>query len=137
MTYATEGVDLSRMRYPFLRRSVPAQSANVEAAYDEIYGRLHHIDEQTASISPDTYKIRFEGEWVFYKFVTPRKRHMYGKIEESESFIEKFVRNVAWMKDQRAEDVERRKAAWEKGVNNIMDGFEDKAQEMRPAALST
>ena len=137
MTYATEGIDFARMRYPFLKRSVPVQNANVEAAYDEIYGRLHHVDEQTASISPDTYKIRFEGDWVFYKFVSPKKRHAYGKVEESESFTEKFVRNVAWMKDQRAEDVEKRNAAWEKGLSNGMDGFENKAEDVRPSSLST
>lgn len=129
MTYATEGVDQSAMQYPFLRRSIPVQHPNVEAAYEEIYAQLYHRDDQTASISPDTYKIRIDGEWVFYRFVSPRKKYTPGKIEENERFVEKFVRNVAWMKDQRAEDVERRKAAWEKGVKDGMDGFESKAQD--------
>src|SRR6202012_4562767 len=102
---------------------------NVEAAYEEIYAQLYHQDDQTASISPDTYKIRIDGEWVFYRFVSPKKKYTPGKVEENESFMEKFVRNVAWMKDQRAEDVERRKAMWEKGVKDGMDGFESKAQD--------
>ena len=129
MTYATEGVDQSRMQYPFQRRSMPAQNTNVEAAYEEVYGSLHHQDDQTASISPDTYKLRMEGEWVFHRFVTRKKNYTPGKVVENEKFLEKFVRNVAWMKDQRAEDVEKRKAIWEQGVKDGMDGFEMKVQE--------
>ena len=129
MTYATEGVDQSRMQYPFIRRSMPAPNANVETAYEEVYGSLYHQDGQTASISPDTYKIRMEGELAFYRFVTSKKKYTPGKIEENERFLEKFVRNVAWMKDQRAEHVERRKAVWEHGVKDGMDGFETKVQE--------
>lgn len=35
-----------------------------------------------------------------------------GKIEENQKFVKRFTRNTAWMKDQWAEDVERRMASW-------------------------
>lgn len=124
MTDATEGVDQSRMRAAFLRRNVPPQNANVEAAYQEVFGMLQHIDEQTAFISPETYKILLQNDFGFSHQLPAElsigKAYEVGKIEESEKFREKFVRNTAWMKDQRAEDVDRRKAAWEKGVK---EGF--------------
>lgn len=152
MTDATEGVDLSRMAFPFLRRNITEPHADVDKAYDEVYGQLHHSDHQTVSISPDNYKIRLDHDWQFWRPVpgttdvqlrngTTRRKVMkeytYGKIEENEAFREKFVRNTAWMKDQPAEDVERRKAAWERGVKESMMGFDEQVAELERAASSS
>ncbi|KAJ4669681.1 Transcriptional regulatory protein sin3 [Exophiala dermatitidis] len=124
MTDPTEGVDQSRMRHPFLRRNIAPQNANVESAYEDVYGELEHYDEQTAFISPESYKVFLQKDFCFNRpkaLEKPSaKGYEVGKIEESEKFREKFVRNTAWMKDQRAEDVERKKAAWERGVK---EGF--------------
>jgi len=112
------------MRKAYLQRNIAPQNANIEAAYQEVYGDLDHIDEQTAFISPETYKLVLREEYGIARQhpmdASNGKRYEAGKIEESEKYREKFVRNTAWMKDQRAEDVERRKAAWEKGVR---EGF--------------
>ena len=132
MTYATEGVDQSKLSPPFLRRSIPEQVAHVDAAYEEVYGSLYHHDDQTASISPDTYKMRMEGEWIFYRLVTPGKKYSCGQIQANENFVEKFVRNVAWMKDQHAEDVERCIAMWQRGIKEGMEGIEEKVISERP-----
>jgi len=115
MTDATEGVDQSKMNFPYLRRNIAPQNALIEAAYQEVYGNLKHVDEQTAFISLDSYKILLQGDYGFVRNVTMRKPYEAGRIEESERFRERFVRNTAWMRDQRAEDVEDKKAAWEKG----------------------
>ena len=113
---------------PFLRRNIAPQNANIEAAYQEVYGNLDHIDEQTAFISPDSYKLLLQGDFQFLRrsaLEKPlRKAYESGKIEESERFREKFVRNTAWMRDQRAEDVERKKAAWERGVKEGFSGYD-------------
>jgi paired amphipathic helix protein Sin3a len=129
MTDATEGVDQSKMHLPYLRRNIAPQNANIEPAYEEIYGELDHVDEQSAFISPDSYKLILKND---YGFLRPsagdklsRKHYEAGKIEENEKFREKFVRNTAWMKDQRAEDVERRKAAWEKGIKEGFSAYLD------------
>ncbi|KIV86574.1 hypothetical protein PV11_02175 [Exophiala sideris] len=124
MTDATEGVDLSKLRKAYLQRNIAPQNANIEAAYQEVFGDLGHVDEQTAFISPETYKLVLRKEYGFERQhpveSSSGKSYEAGKIEESEKYREKFVRNTAWMKDQRAEDVERRKATWEKGVR---EGF--------------
>ncbi len=129
MTDATEGVDQSKMHMPYLRRNIAPQNANIEAAYDEVYGELDHVDEQTAFISPESYKLILKNDFAFLRRIVknkPRKkRYEKGRIEENEKFREKFVRNTAWMKDQRAEDVERRKAAWERGIKEGFAGYLD------------
>lgn len=121
MTDATEGIDQSRMRSPYVKRNIAPQNANIEAAYEEAYGDLDHTDEQTAFISPESYKLLLQNEFGFvHRGAVEKASSAESKAHESERFREKFVRNTAWMKDQRAEDVERRKAAWEKGVK---EGF--------------
>lgn len=129
MSDATEGVDQSRMHAAFLRRNIAPQNANIESAYQEVYGDLDYLDEQTAFISPDSYKLLLQHDFGFTRrsaLQTPsRKSHEARKIEESEKFRDKFVRNTAWMKDQRAEDVEQMKARWEKGVKEGFIGLDD------------
>lgn len=129
MTDATEGVDQGRVRPSYLRRNIAPQNANIEAAYNEVYGSLAHFDEQTAFISPDTYKLFLHHDFGFTKLETgdgpSGKQYESGKIEENEKFREKFVRNTSWMKDQRAEDVEQRKAAWERGLKEGNFDFHD------------
>ncbi|EXJ91680.1 hypothetical protein A1O3_00230 [Capronia epimyces CBS 606.96] len=129
MTDATEGIDQSRMHSPFLRRNIAPQNAHVEMAYQEVYGDLNHYDEQTAFISPESYKLFLQKGFSFVRGEAVEKpsakRYEVGHIEESERFREKFVRNTAWMKDQRAEDVERKKAAWERGVKEGFLGLEE------------
>lgn len=110
MTEPTEGVDQSRMRHPYLQRNVAPQNANIEPAYKEVYGDLDHMDEQTAFISPETYKLLLHNDFGFVRAAAierpSAKLYEVGKPAESERFREKFVRNTSWMRDQRAEDVE-------------------------------
>lgn len=126
MSEATEGVDQSSMRFPYLRRNIAPQSANLDTTVAEVYGNLEHFDNQTAFISPDTYKLLLSNDYIFWRTTAQsKKKYSEGKIEENEPFREKFVRNSAWMKDQRPEDVQRRNAAWEKAKAEGLDGFEE------------
>ena len=132
MSEATEGVDQARMRFPFLRRNVAPQNANLETTVAEVYGSLEHFDNQTAFISPDTYKLLLSNDYIFWR-TTAYSKKKYDlsepvkerKMDENESFREKFVRNTAWMRDQQPEDVARRKAAWEQAVKEGLDGYEE------------
>ena len=124
MTDATEGVDQAKMRPPYLRRNMAPQNANIEAAYQEVYGNLSHVDDETAFIGPDSYKLHLQGDFGFTRVAEMGKAYEAGKIEESEIFQERFVRNTAWMRDQRAEDVERKKATWEKGKAEGFTGYD-------------
>ena len=132
MSEATEGVDQGRMHFPFLRRNVAPQNANLDTTVAEVYGSLEHFDNQTAFISPDTYKLLLSNDYIFWRTTAyPRKKYDTSepvkdrRMEENESFREKFVRNTTWMRDQQPEDVARRKAAWEQAVKEGLDGFEE------------
>lgn len=132
MSEATEGVDLNRMRFPYLRRNVAPQDKRLETTVAEFYSNLEHFDNQTAFISPDSYKLLLSADYIFWR-TTAYSNKKYDssmpvkdrKMEENESFREKFVRNTTWMKDQQPEDVGRRKAAWEQAVKEGFNGFEE------------
>jgi len=115
MTDATEGVDQAKMLPAYLRRNIAPQNANVEAAYQEVYATLAHIDDQTAFISPDSYKVLLKG---VFEFVRPSIGEQVSsdakalRKEMAETFKEKFLLNTTWMRDQSADDVELKKAAW-------------------------
>jgi hypothetical protein len=100
------------------------QNANIEAAYQEVYGNLVHVDDETAFISPNSYKLLLQGDFGFVRKAEMRKAYEAGKLEESEKFRERFVRNTAWMRDQRAEDVEHKKAGWERGKTEGFAGYD-------------
>jgi histone deacetylase complex regulatory component SIN3 len=132
MSEATEGVDQSSMRFPFLRRNVAPQSASLDTTVAEVYDNLEHFDNQTAFISPDTYKLLLSNDYIFWRNkVKPKKKYDTSdpvkdrKIEENESFRQKFVQNTAWMRDQQPDAVARRKAAWEQAVKEGLGGFEE------------
>lgn len=120
MRETTEGVDISRMLPPFLRRNLLKQDKDVdiESSYKEVYGRLQHYDDQEIIVNEETYRMSFTPGQTFM-FARPsmsKKMYTVGKIEESEPFVQRFVRVTAWMTDQRPEVVERKKAAWERGL---------------------
>lgn len=123
MSEATEGVDQSAMHMPYLRRNIAPQSANIESAYQEVFGNITHFDNQTAFISPDTYKLLLGGQYMFSREgVKARKVYPeFGtKPAENERFRKTFVRNTKWMENQSQEYVESVKAEYERMVR---EGF--------------
>ncbi|KAI9870445.1 MAG: hypothetical protein M1823_008740, partial [Watsoniomyces obsoletus] len=71
-------------------------------------------------------------DYIFWRNkVKPKKKYDTSdpvrnrKIEENESFRQKFVQNTAWMRDQQPDAVARRKAAWEKAVKEGLGGYEE------------
>lgn len=127
MSEPTEGLGLdpARLRRTYLQRNIPPQSSDPKTAYMENLGNLDYFDDQAAIIDIESYKLHLQGIYAFERQgLKPGKQYAEGSKAESEPFREKFVRNVAWMKDQRTEDVEARKAAWDKGVREGLTDFE-------------
>lgn len=128
MSEATEGVDQSAMHMPYLQRNVAPQSANIERAYQKVFGNITHFDNQTAFISPDTYKLLLSNDYIFWRHGI-QARKLYGpsgkKPPENEKFRESFVRNTKWMENQSQEHVEGVKADYERMVR---DGFHGESE---------
>jgi paired amphipathic helix protein Sin3a len=121
MTDATEGVDHSRMNFPYLRRNIAPQNANIESAYQDVYGSLAHDESnQKAFISPDSYKILLQGAGGFAREFGVKQKEGSRRTEELDRFRDRFMRNTAWMHDQDADYVEKQKIAWSTGKK---DGF--------------
>ena len=125
MSEPTEGLDTARLRRTYLPRNIPPQSSDPRTAYMENFGNLDYFDDQAAIIDIESYKLHLQGIYAFERQgLKPGKHYTEAQKAESEPFREKFVRNVAWMKDQRREDVAARKAAWDKGVREGLADFE-------------
>ena len=125
MSDATEGIDSVKYRRPYLPRNIPPQSSDPRVSYMENIGSLNYVDSQFAYIGADNYKLWLGGLFAFERQkVKARKQYVFGQKHESESFRERFVRNVSWMKDQTKEAVETRNAAWEKGLQDGLMDFE-------------
>ncbi|KAK5088116.1 Transcriptional regulatory protein sin3 [Lithohypha guttulata] len=126
MSEPTEGIDPAKVRRPYLQRNIPLQSSNPQISYAENIDSLNHTDQQFAYIGADTYKLYLSGIFAFERQgVRASGRYLAGEQAQSEPFREKFVRNVVWMKDQPMEAVEARLAAWERGLREGLQGFED------------
>jgi histone deacetylase complex regulatory component SIN3 len=115
----TEGVDLSQLRSPCLRRRLPHSKGSVEDAYVAVYGTLESDDAQAVSISPETYKMYYEGGLSFYREVSGRE-----KKHENDHFEDKLVKNPTWVGEESEEAVNRRTAAWTKALKEDLSGYE-------------
>jgi hypothetical protein len=119
MSDSTEGVDLSQVRVPYLRRRLSLSKGSDEDTYAAVFGTLESNDTQTVSISPDNYKIYWEGGFNFHREVFGRE-----KKQENDQFEEKLVKNPAWTRDETEEAVNRRMAAWTKALEADLLGYE-------------
>ena len=120
MTDQTEGVDLSQVRWPFLRRSLSPSKGSIEETYSAVIGNLHHEDSQVISISPDNYKMYYEGGFTFYREVSgPEKK------QEHEGLKEKLVERPGWAREEGEAGSARRMAAWRKALEEDLSGYED------------
>lgn len=132
MTDATEGVDQSQLRQPFLRRNIAAQNVNIEAAYEEVYGNLDHFDNQEAFISPDTYRVILKQGFAFWRVTESERlevggkgsKYKAGEIAENHAFREKIVDNKTWWRDLPNERVaESAEREWEGRVRAGGEGL--------------
>ena len=130
----TEGIDTSRMRLPFLKCNLSPQYASVEDAYAAVYANLHNNDTQTIAISPDNCKIHYEKTFTFCREVEEKDEPQ--KMQQNDRFREKLVRNTTWMRDEREEEVDGRKAAWQKALGDANGGLANFEEHLAGSATT-
>lgn len=121
---STEGVDLARVRYPFLHRSLPAEGTTSAREWTTIASS----EDLVIRVSVDEYKLRYDAhpgskEWFFH---SDERRSGGGRegIERAEKvkeqragrFAEKMVMNNAWMKGLSKNDVDAKNEEFRKFV---------------------
>lgn len=140
----TEEVDLNRVTSPYLKNRFLKSD---ELPEDERFDLLKHSDKTTILISPASYVMKFIASEPFgvggvEYFVQPDKARSglsesipnpieeYKGLKESrrERIQELLIRNTSWMKDVSRDDVDARKAAFKKDLEEpkvIKDDEED------------
>jgi paired amphipathic helix protein Sin3a len=115
----TEGVPHSRVGKSFLKRNL-AKDIDVSTMLSD--------DRQELRVDVSTYRIIFTyngipGRPFVYEKKISKNEMAYAedalrkeKAKRDAKMKEKFVDRAAWMKDQSEEEVEGRKAAWKKGL---------------------
>jgi paired amphipathic helix protein Sin3a len=128
----TEEVDLTRVSAPYLKNVL---LKNADLSEDDRFDLIKHYDKVTILISPASYVMKFiasepHGTGGNMYFVQPDKvrsglsesvsnpTEEYKKLAENrqERVQELFGRNTIWMKDASRDDVDARKAAFKKDL---------------------
>ncbi len=128
----TEEVDLSRVHYPYLKKRLAKTEDLTE---EERFDHVKHSDKITVSISPAAYVMTFINSEPFgtggvqyflqpdavragLSEAVPKPTEEYKKLndERRERVQEILVRNNSWMKDLSREDVEAKKTAFKKDL---------------------
>ncbi|KAF1975211.1 hypothetical protein BU23DRAFT_503770 [Bimuria novae-zelandiae CBS 107.79] len=124
----TEGLEFNKLRHPYLAKRL----AKLEGVSDDDrFETLKSEDKITVSILPHNYTMKFLASEPFgiggvQYFVQPDEiRAGVGSKEEYETLIESkkervqelFVRNNEWMKNLSRDDVDERKAAFRKDLD--------------------
>ena len=150
----TEEVDLSRVHYPYLKKRLAATS---DPAEDDRFEHVKHSDKITVSISPAAYIMSFVNSEPFgpggvqyflqpdtvragLSEATPKPDEEYKRLndERRERVLELLCRNNSWMKDLSRDDVDEKKAAFKKDLEEPRKkggdaGGEDEDVEMEEA----
>lgn len=124
----TENVDFGKLRHPYLKNRL-AKMEDVND--DDRFEHLKQLDKITVSISPVNYAMKFIATEPFgtggvHYFVQPdATRFGVGSKDDYEALVESrkdrvqelFVRNNEWMKGLSRDDVEARKVAFKKDMD--------------------
>ncbi|KAF1830335.1 hypothetical protein BDW02DRAFT_642257 [Decorospora gaudefroyi] len=128
----TEEVDLSRVHYPYLKKRL---AKTEDLSDEERFDHVRHSDKITISISPAAYRMDFIkghpfGSGGIQYFIqpdavragvsesVPKPSEEYKKLndERRERVQEILVRNNRWMKDLSRDDVDAKKTAFKKAI---------------------
>jgi paired amphipathic helix protein Sin3a len=137
----TEQIDLSKVKPPYLKNRL---AKNDDLSSDERLDSVEHRDTISISINPYSYRIRFInseplGTGGVQYFVHPDKLEGEEKVRavlmsralreiRKERIQERLIRNTNWMKDVSRDDVDARKAAFKKDIEEpraVGEGDED------------
>jgi paired amphipathic helix protein Sin3a len=128
----TEEVDISRIHYPYLKKRLAKTEGILE---EDRIDSVKYDDKITVSISPAAYIMTFINSHPFgtggvqyflqpdavlagVSEAIPKPTEEYKKLndERRERAQEKLVRNNSWMKDMSRDDVDAKKAAFKKDL---------------------
>lgn len=120
----TEGIDLSKIDWPFLKRNMPPMLKS-EEEYNSLYTPQENKDHLTIRISPNNYHIQYDPftEDYFLHGLVVQNRGLaaaQGKVKQKRKslFREKFSMNTDWMTGLTKDEVEKINAdfcSWIKG----------------------
>ena len=108
----TEGLDLSKIDWPFLRRNMPPM-LDSEEEYTRIYTPQWNEDGLVIRISVNNYHMQYEpGTWDWWVHnAAVEKRGLSGRKAMQEArkqkFSEKFELNNSWMVGKSVEEVDQ------------------------------
>lgn len=136
----TEEVDHVNIKFPYLRKRL----AKVEdvTEQDERLDVVKHSDKMTVSISPQTYNITFINSEPFgtsgVQYFTLPDTIRAGVSESAaqlnearrERAQEKLVRNNTWMRDLSRDEVDSKKAAFKKRIEESKQASDNDDVEM-------
>ncbi len=138
MIEPTEGVPLSRIQVPFLKRNLPpkksSSSTEDEESQDSILDSSISRENLVVRISVNSYKILYDQdtEDFFAKRDWPWRGESEGVKETKEKrkrvFGEKFVTNPKWMSDMEEGDVEKLVDGYRKLVEGTLGDGGDKGK---------
>jgi paired amphipathic helix protein Sin3a len=121
----TEGLEIARLSYPYLKQRL---AKTEDADEGNVFEDIKHQDKITVSISPAMYTMKFiasepSGNGGIQYFVHP-KNAAVGSVSMSspEKLRESWFQNVSWMKDSSQEDVEAHKIAHKKEMDDDRTG---------------
>ena len=107
----TEGLDLGKIDWPFLRRNMPSM-LDTEDEYTRVYTPQWNEDGLVIRISANNYHMQYDPltqDWWVHNAVV-QKRGLEGRImmkdERKQNFQEKFELNNAWMVGKSVEEVD-------------------------------
>jgi paired amphipathic helix protein Sin3a len=128
----TEEINLNHVSAPYLKNGFAKAQ---DLADDDRFDSMRHLDKTTISVSPSTYVMRFiatepSGIGGVQYFVHPDKirsgarEGLPNPVEASKAVTEskreriqdKLIRNNIWMKDISRDDVDARKGAFKKDL---------------------
>lgn len=117
----TEGIDVSRLNWPFLKRNLPPMLPT-EEEYNRVYTPQWNTDELVIRISPNNYHLLYEPlseDWWVHDEVV-RKRGLAAMDEATQErnarFHEKFGTNSKWMAEMASDEVEKMQSAFEQWI---------------------
>lgn len=139
----TEGIDLGKLNWPFLKRNLPP-TLETEQEYNRVYTPQWNADELVIRISPNNYHLQYEPltqEWWVHDARVRRRglTAMEEAVEERrESFQEKFGRTGSkWLADLgegEAEKLNRDFSQWVKGETEGKEVEASDTNEMADAS---
>ena len=130
----TEGIDLAKMSWPFLKRNMPPV-LDTEEEYNRVYTPYWNVDNLVIRISPNNYHMQYDPHtldwWVHAKAV--RQRGMpcmqEAKQDRKIKFRQKFGDDPSWMHGLLAEDAARMKDDFFHWVKPVKKSTEVSADE--------